>query len=69
MDHAIADSHATVTISHRAIRSHQTPHSSAMLSIPPIRWTEGALPGLLVLFWHEEWAMGARARVSAIRHA
>src|SRR5881227_3921289 len=27
MDHAIADSHATVTISHRTIRSHQTPQS------------------------------------------
>jgi hypothetical protein len=41
MDHAIADSHATVTISHRAIRSHQTPQS-------------GTSPGPLVLFWHEE---------------
>ena len=45
MDHAIADSHATVTISHRAIRSHQTPQSVQC---------DGALPGLLVLFWHEE---------------
>src|SRR4051794_18798083 len=45
MDHAIADSHATVTISHMTIRSHQTPQSVQ---------SDGALPGLLVLFWHEE---------------
>jgi hypothetical protein len=58
MDHAIADSHATVTISHMAIRRHQTPQSECNAEIPPTvhhKWTEGALPGLLVLFWHEEW--------------
>src|SRR5438132_1072530 len=41
MDHAIADSHATVTISHRTIRSHQAPQRRAS-------------PEPLVLFWHEE---------------
>jgi hypothetical protein len=57
MDHAIADSHATVTISHSGDQESQDPPKHCNAEIPPrmeLSWADGVFPGLLVLFWHEE---------------
>lgn len=66
MDHAIADSHAPVTISHSGVQESQDPQS--------VQCRARVLPGLLVLFWHEE-GLGAQeprkcgpSRLSALTH-
>lgn len=52
MDHAIADSHTAVTISHSVISRHR-PLKDRNTDLSALSWTEGAQVGLLVLFWHE----------------
>ncbi|MBB5933790.1 hypothetical protein FHS42_000816 [Streptomyces zagrosensis] len=49
MDYAIAGSHTTVTISHNGIRLTR-PTKERNTDTSALSWTEGALPGLLVLF-------------------
>ena len=53
MDHAITDSHAAVTISHNRIRGIRSA-KECNTDESAHTWAEGELPGLLVLFWHEE---------------
>jgi hypothetical protein len=59
MDHAIADSHFFVTISHTVMSRHQIHQGAQYRSIHPL--TDRRSPSeLLVLFWHEEsgWTQG-----------
>ena len=71
MDHAIADSHAPVTISHRTIRSRQTPQSACNAEIPPMMEhsrTEEPSPDSLSYFGMRV-GKGRKGRVRAVRHA
>src|SRR5690348_4792185 len=68
MDHAIADSHATVTISHRTIRSRQTPHSAQYRDSRPNMDGWSPPPGSLSYFGTRK-GKRCKSQVSAIRHA
>src|SRR5882757_8523735 len=61
MDHAIADSHAPVTISHRVIRSQQTPQS-VQYRDSTHTWADGALPRAPCPILARGGVRGARAR-------
>ena len=68
MDHAIADSHATVTISHRAIRSHQTPQRVQCRAFRP--YLDGRSPPRTPCpILARGGVMRRKSRVSAVRHA
>lgn len=68
MDHAIADSHATVTISHSGVQESRDPPIACNAEIPPIRGQKEPPPGSLSYFDTRRCVRG-KARVSAIRHA
>jgi hypothetical protein len=68
MDHAIADSHATVTISHSGAQESRDPPIACNAEIPPIRGQKEPPPGSLSYFDTRRCVRG-KARVSAIRHA
>lgn len=68
MDHAIADSHATVTISHSGEQESQDPPIACNAEIPPKRGQKEPPPGSLSYFDTRRCVRG-KARVSAIRHA
>lgn len=57
MDRPIADSHTTVTNSHKVISRHEA-HKERKSDLSALSWTEGALVRPLVLFWHEGMAWG-----------
>lgn len=56
MDHAITDSHSGVTISHSWITSPIPTLKICNTGQPSHCWTEPALPGLVVPYWHDWWA-------------
>ncbi|CAL9490564.1 hypothetical protein SUDANB132_03220 [Streptomyces sp. enrichment culture] len=71
MDHAIADSHATVTISHSSDQESPRPPKACNAEIPPIvehNRTEEPSPDSLSYFGMRV-GKGRKGRVSAVHHA